>query len=51
MTREPESTIDPALLEGAAAHGDPVELSSIHSFPASDPPSWIAREPAEKKVR
>lgn len=31
---------------GAAADApDPVELASILSFPASDPPAWIARRP------
>ncbi len=40
-----------ALLAAAPAHGDPVELSSIDSFPASDPPSWIARGPAEREAR
>lgn len=27
---------------------DPVELASLLSFPASDPPAWIARRPKKK---
>ena len=28
---------------------DPVELGSLLSFPASDPPAWINRRPTKKK--